>query len=147
MPPFPDMAPEANTRLDATIECSSIPWMPTIYSTIFVFFLLALYALALWDRWLNLKFRESERLLAEAAPHFYGSTRERPVRLPSVTITPAAAPSAVLNSKAGPSNSMRTSKQFPPGRDERTQFYLAPPTVLENENTMDLGASHHRASD
>ncbi|KAJ7681478.1 hypothetical protein B0H17DRAFT_60773 [Mycena rosella] len=122
MPPFPDQS-QANANLDLPpfTECSNNSPLPTC-SIIFVFFLLVFYALALWDRWLNLKLRESQKLQSHTTPQFYGATQSSCVRLPAVTVT-SAAPSTV----AHPPKANDT-----PSQDS----HLAPPLFSVNENPM-----------
>ncbi|KAJ6554906.1 hypothetical protein DFH09DRAFT_1165877 [Mycena vulgaris] len=70
MPPFSDQN-QANTDLDLPllIECSNNTGMSSC-TIVFIFFILVFYALALWDRWLNLKLRESQKLRCKYYPLF-----------------------------------------------------------------------------
>ncbi|KAJ7776776.1 hypothetical protein DFH07DRAFT_797699 [Mycena maculata] len=62
MAPLPDSNElDIDLSLPPFFECSNNSGMP-VCALVFVFFLLVFYALALWDRWLHLKLRESEKL-------------------------------------------------------------------------------------
>ncbi|KAJ6455419.1 hypothetical protein C8R45DRAFT_1036300 [Mycena sanguinolenta] len=68
------MAPIPDQNLSSTYtECSNGSRTSTC-TIIFIAFLLVFYALALWDRWLNLKLRESQKLQAHTSPQRYGAT-------------------------------------------------------------------------
>ncbi|KAF7299492.1 hypothetical protein MIND_00899300 [Mycena indigotica] len=129
-PILPSLASDALTSEDAwpidesrpdLIECSSTSRIS--YSTaMFIFLMLMFYALALWDRWLNLRLREANirerRILLQArtALPFYGTTCEgedeiwtsssaKPPQkrsksahsLPRITITPPPSPLKLLS--------------------------------------------------
>ncbi|KAJ7465075.1 hypothetical protein FB451DRAFT_1262552, partial [Mycena latifolia] len=124
MPPFSSQS-DATSDLDLPpfIECNNNPWTGSPCTILFIFFILVFYALALWDRWLILKLRESEKLRPHNnMPPSYGATQNNVVRLPSVTITPAARSDdrkVFHNQKGGTSPS-----------------HLAPPSIQLNESPM-----------
>ncbi|KAJ7644571.1 hypothetical protein FB45DRAFT_898233 [Roridomyces roridus] len=87
------MAPTGNpTPGDAELiqSCASNITSSTI---VFVFFLLTFYALALWDRYLHLKLRESQRLQVDT--RVYGATQVT-VRPPSLKLTPPSTPAVKI---------------------------------------------------
>ncbi|KAJ7196113.1 hypothetical protein GGX14DRAFT_700623 [Mycena pura] len=111
MPPVPnDSQLDADLGLSPFVECSSNSRTSTC-AVIFILFMLVFYALALWDRWLNLKLRESQKLLrgsfpfkvstkpsvnafvalAQNTPRVYGATvvDSTSPGVPSINIAPA----------------------------------------------------------
>ncbi|KAJ7258734.1 hypothetical protein B0H12DRAFT_1109305 [Mycena haematopus] len=62
MPPVPDQSQfESDLGLTHFPECNNASRASTC-TILFMALLLVFYALALWDRWLNLKLRESQKL-------------------------------------------------------------------------------------
>ncbi|KAJ7726518.1 hypothetical protein B0H16DRAFT_1592485 [Mycena metata] len=120
MPPVLDQSQvDADLGLPR-LECSNNSSVPTC-GLIFIFFLLVFYALALWDRWLNLKLRESQKL-QYTAPRLYGAIQESPSRPPSVSgvvITPPPRPAGQRTE-----NPKLSQKQ----KDDQSSLHLAPPT-------------------
>ncbi|KAJ7119877.1 hypothetical protein C8R44DRAFT_180989 [Mycena epipterygia] len=77
MPPFPEQNEmDAGLGLPPFIECSNNSRMSAC-TLGFIFLLLVFYALALWDRWLNLKLRESEKLRRQRKPQYACTARLR----------------------------------------------------------------------
>lgn len=105
------------------VDDSPLPYFGTGGSwsgLILVFFLLTFYALALWDRWLQLKMVESRRLQAQQSFHNYGATDE---------ITRSHSPSLRLS--RSPSHSSTDS--FPRAGNS-SPLHLAPPTVAQKSS-------------
>ncbi|KAJ6455071.1 hypothetical protein C8R47DRAFT_1166464 [Mycena vitilis] len=115
MPPTPEQTQNdsGSVLLPFMTDCSNDSRVP-ICTVVFVFFLLAFYALALWDRWLNLKMRESQKLRTQT--QMYGATQECSTRPPSIDIT--------LNTGA------RTNKL---SDNSKTRSQLALPSIVLNE--------------
>lgn len=105
------------------IDDSTLPYLDNGGSwsgLILIFFLLSFYALALWDRWLQLKMAESRRLQAQQSFQNYGATDE---------ITRSHSPSLRLS--RSPSHSSTGS--FPRVGDS-SPLHLAPPTVAQKSS-------------
>ncbi|KAJ7046465.1 hypothetical protein C8F04DRAFT_345931 [Mycena alexandri] len=137
MPPALDQNQlDADLGLPPLIECSNNSSVPTC-SLIFIFFLLVFYALALWDRWLNLKLRESQKL-QYIAPRSYGAIQGSPSRPPSVSrviFTPPPRPAdqrtgnpKLSQKQKGSTDSIEDYPFIKPGIDDQSSSHLAPPT-------------------
>ncbi|KAJ7166367.1 hypothetical protein C8R43DRAFT_985705 [Mycena crocata] len=88
---------ETQTDVDIALphfECSNNSRISAC-TILFLFFVLVFYALALWDRWLNLKLRESQKLRLDTQ-RVYGATHSRS----ELTRPPPAANTEVDNGKA-----------------------------------------------
>ncbi|KAJ7366299.1 hypothetical protein DFH08DRAFT_833940 [Mycena albidolilacea] len=88
-------------RLTPFIECNNNSRMSTC-TIVFVALLLVFYALALWDRWLNLKLRESQMLAVPTTARFYGATQDSSVRSRSPDVTSVALSDGTGNKKLSP---------------------------------------------
>ncbi|KAJ7205636.1 hypothetical protein C8J57DRAFT_1405319 [Mycena rebaudengoi] len=90
MPPFPSEKTPVDIELGlpTLVQCSNNTSGVSSCAIIFVFFLLVFYALALWDRWLNLKLRETQKLQFSET-RTYGAT----VLGSQTPITPSRPPS------------------------------------------------------
>ncbi|KAJ7162932.1 hypothetical protein C8R46DRAFT_1101907 [Mycena filopes] len=130
----------AADNLGPLIECSGNSSVPTLMviiqrtgGLIFIFFLLVFYALALWDRWLNLKLRESQKLMVQytaAPPRMYGAIQEHS-RSPSPSPPPIARSSVRFPSPAPPAAADKVNLKAPElnqtQKDDQRPSHLAPP--------------------
>ncbi|KAJ7644631.1 hypothetical protein FB45DRAFT_1021387 [Roridomyces roridus] len=107
------MAPTATSTTGDAEPCTSHITSSTI---VFMFFLLTFYALALWDRYLHLKLRESQRLQPDTM--VYGSTQIT-VRPPSLKLTPPSSPA------------VKDANELPFPKDPQS---LSPPPSSRDEN-------------
>ncbi|KAJ7062307.1 hypothetical protein C8F01DRAFT_1230708 [Mycena amicta] len=141
-----DTVTGAELNMPPLIECPSTSRV-SFCTAIFVFLILLFYALALWDRWLNLKLRETNLrekralLVAQTSPRFYGTTSEpstpknikstnaERLVLPEITITPPPSPPASpkheLQSERRPWDNL--SVEVEPTVDNRDSALLTPP--------------------
>ncbi|KAJ7626636.1 hypothetical protein DFH06DRAFT_1228154 [Mycena polygramma] len=122
MPPTPEQTQNDSGSVlpPFTADCSNNSRVP-ICTIAFVFLLLAFYALALWDRWLNLKMRESQKLRTQTP--MYGATQECSTRPPSINIIPAP-PNTGLNNKLSRNQN-----------DSKTQSQLPLPSIVLDEDS------------
>ncbi|KAJ7609811.1 hypothetical protein FB45DRAFT_1066404 [Roridomyces roridus] len=125
------MAPTSNDlELIPCMGCTSYITPGTI---IFVFFCLTFYALALWDRYLHLKLRESQRLQQpHAEPKEYGATRV-------IVLPRPRAPAVQLTTPSSPRPGKEAEWNVPPISKE-PQF-LCPPPISKDENPPPLFSS------
>ncbi|KAJ6584434.1 hypothetical protein B0H19DRAFT_1105044 [Mycena capillaripes] len=124
MPPTPDQTQQdASSALPPFIECSDNSHVSTC-TIAFIFLLLVFYALALWDRWLILKLRESQKL--QAQPRLYGATQEHSPSLPSINANSTAPRTDGLNNKKLARNQ----------KDDQKSSHLAPPPNVLNQGSM-----------